>query len=131
MGTVPNNYLYPAVVDFGGRRSFSSPSNSISNDRRKETIEFFTGKKVRVVMADMCRNAIRILFEDGSEGLLGEGESLERIQIIPKTKYYCLSCGKEAHSVPLDYAGRCTETLKNLWNNARKVYWHRYSKNKS
>jgi len=44
---------------------------------------------------------------------------------IPK----CKSCGQR-HKPKFDFLGRCENRLKSLWENVRKLYWHRYSVSK-
>lgn len=43
----------------------------------------------------------------------------------------CTSCKKEHNVTPLDSFGRCPDRMLKLWDNVHKLYWHRYSKNKT
>lgn len=42
----------------------------------------------------------------------------------------CVSCGESHIETKFDFAERCENKLKKIWENARKVYWHRYLKNR-
>ncbi len=63
-------------------------------------------------------------------GFLPEGCDVSALIIEEKIKPRCVSCGKEGLCIIHDWQGRCSTTLSDFWKRVRKVYWHRYSKNK-
>lgn len=98
-------------------------------------VEHKTGKKLRSWKKDQCSLKIFFLFEDGSMGVIEEGMMIDgdipEIKAYDIPKSFCASCGEEWHQASqFDWQGRCAVSLKKYWNNVRKVYWHRYIKNK-
>lgn len=94
-------------------------------------IEHQTGKKLKSWKRDHASLLIYFLFEDGSIGAIREGGSFDQIfDVRDMPKSFCVSCGEEWHASTFDWQGRCQTSVKNFWQKVRKVYWHRYSKNK-
>lgn len=51
---------------------------------------------------------------------------------LPKAENpQCKSCGAKHKVQKLDTFGRCPDRMLKLWDNIHKLYWHRYSKNKT
>lgn len=95
-------------------------------------IEHSTGKKVLSWREAAGRFGREVYFTDGTMCYLDpyvafDFTELEYMQ-IPKS--ICVSCGEEAHVSSFDRFGRCQNRLTEFYKNMRKVYWHRYSKNK-
>lgn len=97
-------------------------------------VEHKTGKKVRSWKRDDASLNIFFLFEDGTMGAVREGMMIDgplpEIHPYEVPKTFCTSCGEEWHAATFDWQGRCGVSVKNFWNKVRKVYWHRYIKNK-
>ena len=93
-----------------------------------DRIEAFVGK--RVISWHHCENimAIHILFEGGLVGEISSGESIESIRFV-EDKSFCLSCGEKHPAGYYDFADRCYNTIKKIWEGVRKCFWHRYLKN--
>lgn len=106
----------------------------ISNENScnwKEIIEHKTGKKIKEWRQLQERYETLIVFTDNTCCYLAAGETLENMVFKPLPKSICVSCGKESHCGKIDELERCEVTLKNFWEKARRLYWHRYSKNKN
>jgi len=93
-------------------------------------VEHKTGKKVKSIVRDYQRMGRWMLFEDKTVLYVEEGAELVfgKYQDYPKS--ICVSCGEEMHVSSWDWQNRCSVTLKKFWEKVRKVYWHRYLKNK-
>lgn len=96
-----------------------------------EFIEHKTGKTVKSWRRDLHRFMTLIIFTDNTCLELDEGVLVAAdIVFKPLPKSICISCGEEMHFSKFDWLNRCEVTLRDFWQRARKVYWHRYSKNK-
>jgi hypothetical protein len=93
-------------------------------------LEHMTGKKVKSIQRDPGRFGRWVLYTDGTAQYVEEGGMFKVGEFVDPPKSICVSCGEESHFGSWDFAGRCATTMKNLWKKARKVYWHRYLKNK-
>lgn len=98
-------------------------------------VEHKTGKKLRSWKNDISSMRTFFLFEDGSMGAVSNGMMLDgeipEIEDYEIPKSFCVSCGEEWHQASsFDWQGRCSSSLRKFWENVRKVYWHRYIKNK-
>lgn len=105
----------------------------IRYDDLAEYVEHQTGKKLRSWKQDSASLMTYFLFEDGTMGALSMGDMIENVFDIKPydvPKSFCVSCGEEWHASSFDWQGRCGTTVRNFWKRVRKVYWHRYSKNK-
>jgi hypothetical protein len=98
-----------------------------------EYIEHVTGKRIKAYRErpDMYRT--QVIFTDNSyieidPGMGIEWDKLEYKEIPPSL---CVSCGEIAHASIWNWKGQCEVTVKNFWEKARKLYWHRYLKNKN
>ena len=85
---------------------------------------------VRECVPDPASLSYVFLFQSGREGVLQEGCDLSAMQFRERPKTFCVSCGEEPHVSTFDWLGRCQHSITKFWNRARKVYWHRYSKEK-
>lgn len=91
-----------------------------------------TGKVAVGVAYSPNTLGIHVLFEDGMEGFLTEGDSIDGIQIREKPKHFCASCGEEDHGPgTFDQLGRCHISKGRFWEKVRRLFWHRHSKGKS
>lgn len=61
--------------------------------------------------------------------LYGTDATYDKILGPKKKVLVCSSC-KGDHSSKVDSLGRCQGRLEKLWNNVRKLYWHRYAQDK-
>lgn len=96
-----------------------------------EFVEHVTGKTVKTWRSLPYKRATLIVFTDNTCCELDEGSLISHeIVCEPLPKSICVSCGQDMHVTKFDWLGRCEATLKRFWERARKVYWHRYSKNK-
>jgi hypothetical protein len=96
-----------------------------------EFIEHLTGKKVKSYKRFLDRNTKIIIFTDNTCIELNDYELIDRkIVFKPIPKSFCACCGEESHIGYFDWNGRCEIYLKNWWKKIRKIYWHRYIKNK-
>lgn len=105
----------------------------ISYTNSFERIEHFYGKKVRSINRNVCTANMEILFWDNTYIEFAEYEVLPDNPVFKKNPAsFCTSCGELRHAkiASFDLLGRCSTTVKKIWNSARKVYWHRYSKGK-
>ena len=96
-------------------------------------LEHVTGKKVRSYERSYNSRRIQVLFTDETMISLGEGEALNPDHLVYERPlgYFCVSCGERSHGAcEYDWRGWCTTTVKNFSEKMRKVYWHRYLKNK-
>lgn len=96
-----------------------------------EFIEHKTGKTVKSWQRDYASLRVIFIFTDNTCTYIDEG-GLMSMNIVyePLPKSICVSCGEQAHVSLWDWNGRCEKSLKNFWKKVRKVYWHRYTKNK-
>lgn len=97
-----------------------------------EQIEHITGKTVLSWRDDFATVNLIVLFTDKTYCKIHPYESFDvknlKFERIPES--YCASCGKDAHVSFFNWKGWCEVTNKQFWKKARKVYWHRYIKNK-
>ena len=97
-----------------------------------EYIEHLTGKTVKSWRNEIAKLSQTIIFTDNTCLELNPYESIDinNLQFKEIPKSICISCGKDAHASYWDFKGWCDKTTKNFWEQVRKVYWHRYLKNK-
>ncbi len=96
-------------------------------------VEHVTGKKIRSYEYDYMRACTNILFDDETMIRVREGEALDENHIVYErpTGYFCVSCGERSHGAcEFDWRGWCTTTVSKFSEKVRKLYWHRYLKNK-
>lgn len=95
-------------------------------------IEHVTGKKVLSWRHAMERAGTIFHFTDKTMMFVDYGGMIDMENIVyePLPRTVCLSCGGDMHAGYFDWKGRCEHTVKHFWERVRKVYWHRYSKNK-
>lgn len=105
-------------------------SREVSNRLFEEQVFHQTGKRVRSWMRNATSFTTSILFEDGTEGIVAEGERFSEVMQLPEVKRFCVSCGQDMHFASFDWMGRCNHTVRHFWEKVRRVYWHRYSRNK-
>lgn len=102
-----------------------------TNRNIKSAVEYYTGKRVCEYYHDPLSFLLRFLFDDDTEGTLSPEQDISEIKITKKFEYFCVSCGEPGkHISYFDQQGRCEITIKNFWNKARKLFWHRYIENK-
>lgn len=97
-----------------------------------EYIEHTTRKKILSWRHSPGRFGREVYFTDSTAIFVEEGTYFDfsRIEYLEMPKSICISCGEEAHCGKFDRHGRCENKLTEFYKNVRKVYWHRYSKNK-
>lgn len=97
-----------------------------------EYLEHSTRKKILSWRMAPHRFGREVFFTDKTMCFISEGEYLDfsRIKYLEIPKSICVSCGEEMHAGAIDKYGRCENKLTEFYKNVRKVYWHRYSKNK-
>ncbi len=97
-----------------------------------DKIEHLTGKTVKSWRNDYSTLYQIIVFTDNTILRVHpyEGLNVDNLVYEEIPKSICASCGKDAHASYWDFRGWCNVTNKRFWERVRKVYWHRYLKNK-
>src|ERR1051325_7938501 len=102
--------------------------------RYKDSVEFIehvTGKTVKSWRRLPERFSTMIIFTDNTCTYLNEGALMDtNIVFEPLPKSICLSCGEEMHISNWNWKAQCQITTKRFWEKVRRLYWHRYSRNK-
>jgi hypothetical protein len=100
----------------------------ISEKEKIFALEHHFNKKLRAYERSNNIFGWIFLFEDGTEGELGEGEEISAMRWRQTPRSFCASCGEKLHVGNIDWLGRCEYSVARFWNKARKVFWHRYLK---
>jgi len=109
-------------------------SREIYYDDHVAKLEHITGKTILSWRKCQDRFGSEVFFTDktmiylGYEEALPEDPNTIEYQRIPGT--ICVSCGEDTHAGTFDRHGRCSNVQRGYWKNVRKVYWHRYLKNR-
>ena len=106
-------------------------NREIVYDNDIEYIEHISGKRVKCWKNDPSTLSRHIIFTDNTYYQIREGEEFDPERIEPLPKSFCSSCGEDMHgSGFFNWKNQCEVTVNNFWEKVRKIYWHRYSKNK-
>ena len=95
-------------------------------------IEHITRKKILSWRESAGRFGREVFFTDNTMCYIDDGSMFDwsNIEYLQIPKSICRSCGEEMHFGAIDEYGRCENKLTEFYKNVRKVYWHRYSKDK-
>ncbi len=122
-----------AMTNRNNRNSLIDELNRYSTQRKIiKNIEYYTGKKIKSIRKDDCRDGRNVLFEDGTEGFVPSHGNMINSDTIrhERVKHFCPSCGGEHHGGGLNWKKQCSVTVGKFWDKVRKLYWHRQGQSK-
>lgn len=106
-------------------------SDKYSPDNPFQYIEHVTGKKVIGIKDYPEKFGRLVIFEGNLCCFVEEGSRLDWRNVKYEMLPYgiCSSCGEPDHFSEWNRRG-CSVTNNRFWDKVKRVYWHRYIKNK-